>query len=60
VLRLIQSYQLNISYISSQENDSLYQAFKMGLFVENEQKLKDFLQEAQQICPVRVMDYNHS
>ena len=32
VLRLIDSYRLNISYISSQENGSDYQAFKMGLF----------------------------
>ena len=60
VLRLIHSYRLNISYISSQENGSSYQAFKMGLFVENETILKEFLKEAQEICPVRVLDYNHS
>ncbi len=60
VLRLIHRYQLNISYISSQENDSAYQAFKMGLFVYNEQKLEDFLKEAREICPVRVLDYNRS
>ena len=36
VLRLIHNYRLNISYISSQENGSGYQAFKMGLFVEDE------------------------
>ena len=35
VLRLINDYQLNISYISSQENGSSYQAFKMGLFVDS-------------------------
>ncbi len=60
VLRLIHRYQLNISYISSQENGSDYQAFKMGLFVENEGRLKAFLREAQELCPVRVLDYNHS
>ena len=60
VLRLIHDYQLNISYISSQESDSAYQAFKMGLFVESDQKLKDFLKDAQKICPVRVLDYNRS
>ncbi len=60
VLRLINSYELNISYISSQENGSSHQAFKMGLFVENEDKLKRFLKEAQEICPVRVVDYNHT
>ena len=60
VLRLIHQYQLNISYISSQENGSDYQAFKMGLFVDSEQKFKDFLRRAQEICPVRVLDYNRS
>lgn len=60
VLRLISSFKLNISYISSQENGSDYQAFKMGLFVDNEDTLKQFLNKAQQICPVRVLDYNHS
>lgn len=60
VLRLINRYELNISYISSQENGSTHQAFKMGLFVENEDKMKAFLKEAQEICPVRVVDYNHT
>ena len=60
VLRLIEKYQLNISYISSQENGSSYQAFKMGLFVDSEEKLCDFLEKAQKICPVRALDYNHS
>ena len=60
VLKLIHRFRLNISYISSQENGSAYQAFKMGLFMENENTLRDFLHEAQQLCPVRVLDYNHS
>lgn len=59
-LRLIHQYRLNISYISSQENGSGYQSFKMGLFVDSEQKLKDFLSRAQEICPVRVLDYNRT
>ena len=60
VLRLIQQYRLNISYISSQENGTEYQAFKMGLFVEDEGKLQDFISRAGAVCPVRVIDYNHS
>jgi len=60
VLRLIHRFSLNISYISSQENGSAYQAFKMGLFVDSEARLKEFLREAQALCPVRVLDYNHS
>ena len=60
VLRLISEYRLNISYISAQENGSAYQAFKMGLFVEDEAVLKAFLTRVEALCPVRVIDYNHS
>lgn len=60
VLRIISEYRLNISYISSQENGSAYQAFKMGLFVEDEGILRAFLARAEAVCPVRVIGYNHS
>lgn len=60
VLRLIDQYRLNISYISSQENGTDYQAFKMGLFVDDENTLKAFIDETQKLCRIRVLDYNHS
>ena len=60
VLRLIHEFRLNISYISSQENGTDYQAFKMGLFVEDAEKLRAFLDRVESLCPVRVIDYNHS
>ena len=60
VLRLISEHRLNISYISSQENGTEYQAFKMGLFVEDEAVLKAFLARVEALCPVRVIDYNHA
>ena len=60
VLRVISEYRLNISYISSQENGTAFQDFKMGLFVEDEDVLKAFLSRVEAICPVRVIDYNHA
>jgi len=60
ILRLIREYRLNISYISSQENGTPYQAFKMGLFVEDEDSFREFLDRAQEICPAHVIDYNSS
>jgi len=60
VLRLIASFQFNISYISSQENGSPYQYFKMGLFVENEEEISEFMQQAALLCPVRVLEYDKS
>ncbi len=60
VLALIGQFNFNISYISSQENGSEYQLFKMGLFVDDAGKIATFLESAQKLCAVRVIDYNHS
>ena len=60
VLRLINDFHFNISYISSQENGTDYQYFKMGLYVEDYDKVAEFLKEAERLCKVRVIDYNRS
>ncbi|MBQ1948372.1 MAG: MBL fold metallo-hydrolase [Clostridia bacterium] len=60
VLKLIDRFNFNISYISSQENGTEYQYFKMGLYVEDSDKIAEFLKEVEQLCKVRVIDYNSS
>ena len=60
VLTLIHDFNFNISYISSQENGTEYQYFKMGLYVEDLDKISEFLKEAEKLCKVRVIDYNRS
>lgn len=60
VLELIEKFNFNISYMSSQENNTGYQLFKMGLFVVSPKKLETFISEAQKLCGVRVIDYNRS
>ena len=60
VLYLIQQYELNISYISSNENGTDFQDFKMGLHVESEERFKAFFAEAKKLCPVRILSYDHS
>ena len=60
VLKLINAFHFNISYISSQENGTDYQLFKLGLYVDDPQKIADFLKEAEKLCKVRVIDYNSS
>ncbi|MDO4563885.1 MAG: MBL fold metallo-hydrolase [Clostridia bacterium] len=60
VLELIESCQFNISYISSQEDGSGYQLFKMGLFVEDAVQFSDFIEQAEKICSVQIIDYNRS
>ena len=60
VLELISEFNFNISYISSQENGTDYQYFKMGLYVDDFDKISEFLKEAEKLCKVRVIDYNSS
>ena len=60
ILELIAQFKFNISYLSSQENGSKYQLFKMGLFVENREDIQRFLALTEEICEVRVIDYNHT
>ena len=60
VLELINAFSFNISYINSQENGSDYQYFKMGLYVENLSRIAEFMEQAEQLCKVRIIDYNSS
>jgi len=60
VLELISSFHFNISYISSQENGTDYQYFKMGLFVSDSEAIADFMRQASLLCPVRVLEYDKS
>lgn len=60
VLQLINDFRMNISYISSQENGTDYQYFKIGLYVDEPEQIAAFLREAEKICKVRVIDYNRS
>lgn len=60
VLSLINEFHFNISYISSQGDGSDHQAFKVGLFVDDSEKVDLFMQQVQTLCRVRVIDYNHA
>ena len=60
VLKLIHRFNFNISYINSQENGTDYQNFKMGLYVDDSERMSVFLEEAERLCKVRVIDYNSS
>jgi len=60
ILRLIDSFHFNISYINSQENGTDHQNFKMGLHVEDPGQIAAFMEQAEQLCRVRIIDYNSS
>ena len=60
VLELINRFNFNISYINSQENGTDHQNFKMGLYVEDPGRISAFMEQAEQLCKVRIIDYNSS
>ena len=60
VLELLHRYRFNISYISSHENGTPYQNFRMGLFIEHPQDVRRFLEEAAPLCEIRIIDYDES
>ena len=60
ILELISKFNFNISYISSQENGSDYQYFKMGLYVNDTSVLTEFLAQVEKLCQVKVIDYNNT
>ena len=60
ILELIHTFNFNISYINSQENGTDYQDFKMGLHVEDPGLIASFIEQAEQLCKVRIIDYNSS
>lgn len=60
ILELINKYNFNISYISSQETNTDFQYFKMGLYVENEDDVSEFMKQATLLCDLKVLDYKAS
>lgn len=58
ILELISEFNFNISYISSQENNTDYQYFKMALYIENPSDVDKFLKCATKLCSVRIINYD--
>lgn len=57
VLEILNSHKVNISYISSQENGTGFQYFKMGLFIENTSEIRFLIDEISRICEIKILDY---
>lgn len=60
ILKLITNYNFNISYISSNGNSTRHQYLKIGLFVDNEDNISKFINEAGKLCKVKIIDYNQA
>ena len=60
ILVLIREFDFNISYMSSQQNQSGYQDFKIGIYVDDQNKVSVFLEKASVVCPVKILNYDKS
>lgn len=58
ILEVLSQHNINISYISSQENGSGKQFFKMGLYIEDPSVIENLLRELSTLCPVRILQYD--
>lgn len=58
VLEILCGFNVNISYMSSQENGTLFQYFKMGLLIENPDEIKRLLDRLSSVCAVNILDYD--
>ncbi|NMD37204.1 MAG: ACT domain-containing protein [Christensenellaceae bacterium] len=58
ILKILTDYNINISYMNSQENDSGYQHFKMGIFITDTSVTKEVLDKISEICPLSILDYD--
>lgn len=58
VLDILNQYDISISYMSSQENGTEYQYFKMGLLIEDTKVIKNLLDDVSKICEVKILDYD--
>ncbi|MDR2866812.1 MAG: MBL fold metallo-hydrolase [Methanomassiliicoccaceae archaeon] len=58
VLKILDRYDINISYINSNEHNGEYQNFKMGLLIEDPQIIKNVLDDISELYPIDIIDYN--
>jgi len=60
VLKILDTYDINISYMNSSSNSSEYQNFKMGLLIENPQIIKLLLDDISEVYQIDITDYDSS
>ena len=60
VLKILDRYEINISYINSNTGSTPYQDFKMGLLIENPKIIKMLLDDISEIYQIDIVDYDDS
>lgn len=60
VLKILDRYDINISYINSTSDNTGYQNFKMGLLIENPSVIKMLLDDISELYQINILDYDYS
>lgn len=60
ILKILDRYGINISYMNSSSDKSGFQNFKMGLLIENPKMIKMLLDEISEIYHIDIIDYDDS
>lgn len=60
VLKILDRYDINISYINLSETDSEYQDFKMGLLIENPTIVKMLIDEISELYHIDISEYDNN
>lgn len=58
ILRILDRYGINISYINSSSDKSGFQNFKMGLLIENPRIIKMLLDDVSEVYPIDIVEYD--
>ncbi len=58
ILRILDRYGINISYINSSSNGTEFQNFKMGLLIENPKIIKMLLEDLSEVYQIDIEDYD--
>ncbi|MBQ8655071.1 MAG: hypothetical protein IJ507_09040 [Clostridia bacterium] len=58
ILEVLSRHRISISYMSTQQNGTGRQYFKMGLYIEVPGVVDTILKEISVLCPVRILQYD--
>ena len=60
VLQLIEDFGLSISYINAKDTQTDHQTLCLGLYMNDGEKMSNFLGSVEKICHVTVVDYDYT
>jgi glyoxylase-like metal-dependent hydrolase (beta-lactamase superfamily II) len=60
ILKILDRYDINISYMNSNSNNTRFQKFKMGLLIENPKIIKMLLDDISELYQIDIADYDDS